>query len=81
MESGLPVDRCRPLVQLACRLRALKGQDLEEEASTRLIAHCARLIAAGVKLELAVRTALIEPLSDDADVKQGLAHVAEAVLG
>jgi hypothetical protein len=34
-----------------------------------------------VKLELAVRTALIEPLSDDADVKQGLAHIAEAVLG
>jgi nitric oxide reductase NorQ protein len=81
VESGLPVDRCRPLVQLASRLRALKGQDLEEEASTRLVAHCARLIAAGVKLELAVRTALIEPLSDDADVKQGLVHVAEAVLG
>jgi nitric oxide reductase NorQ protein len=81
VESGLPLDRCRPLVQLAARLRALKGQDLEEAASTRLVTHCARLIAAGVKLDLAVRTALIEPLSDDAEVKQGLIHVADAVLG
>jgi nitric oxide reductase NorQ protein len=69
------------LIQLATRLRALKGQDLEEAASTRLVVHCARLIASGVKLELAVRTALIEPLSDDPEVKEGLMHVAEAVLG
>jgi nitric oxide reductase NorQ protein len=81
VESGLPAERCRPLIQLATRLRALKGQDLEEAASTRLVVHCARLIASGVKLELAVRTALIEPLSDDPEVKEGLMHVAEAVLG
>jgi nitric oxide reductase NorQ protein len=80
-ESGLPVDRVRPLVQLAGRLRALKGQDLEEGVSTRLLVYCASLIAAGTRHDLAVRTALIEPLTDDADVKEGLMHVVEAVLG
>lgn len=80
-ESGLSIDKVRPLVQLAGRLRALKGQDLEEGVSTRLIVYCASLIAAGVKHETAVRTAMIEPLTDDHDVKQGLMHVVEAVLG
>ena len=80
-ESGLKFERCRPLVQLARSLRALKGQDLEEGVSTRLIVYCASLIAAGMKPDLAVATALIEPLSDDADVKRGLADVVQAVLG
>lgn len=80
-ESGLRVEKVRPLVQLAARLRALKGQDLEEGVSTRLLVYCASLIAAGMKHDVAVRTALIEPLTDDADVKLGLMHVVDAVLG
>ena len=80
-ESGLALERVKPLVQLAGRLRALKGQDLEEGVSTRLLVYCASLICAGTSHEIAVRSALIEPLSDDADVKQGLMHVVEAVLG
>lgn len=80
-ESGLSVARVKPLVQLAGRLRALKGQDIEEGVSTRLLVYCASLIASGVKHETAVRTAMIEPLSDDADVKDGLMHVVDAVLG
>lgn len=80
-ESGLAADRVRPLVQLAGRLRSLKGQDLEEGVSTRLLVYCASLIASGVKHETAVRAALIEPLTDDPDVKDGLMHVVDAVLG
>ena len=80
-ESGLKLERCRPLVQLAGRFRALKGQDLEEGVSTRLLIYCASLMAQGMKPDLAVRTALIEPMSDDSDVKAGLADLAVAVLG
>jgi len=80
-ESGLAVARVKPLIQLATRLRALKGQDLEEGVSTRLVVYCASLIAAGMSHEQAVHTAMIEPLSDDADVKAGLVQVAAAVLG
>ncbi len=80
-ESGLKLDRCRPLVQLAGRIRALKGQDLEEGVSTRLLVYCASLMAKGMKPELAIRTALIEPMSDDPDVKAGLDDLTVAVLG
>ena len=80
-ESGLAVARVKPLIQLATRLRALKGQDLEEGVSTRLVVYCASLIAAGMSHEQAVHAAMIEPLSDDADVKAGLVQVAAAVLG
>jgi nitric oxide reductase NorQ protein len=81
VESRLAVERVKPLVQLAGRLRSLKGQDLEEGVSTRLLVYCASLIAVGVKHDVAIRAALIEPLSDDADVKAGLMHIVEAVLG
>ncbi len=80
-ESGLPRARVEPLVRLAHRLRALKGQDIEEGVSTRLLVYCASLIASGVKHEDAVRTAMIEPLTDDAEIKDGLMHVVAAVLG
>ena len=80
-ESGLKLERVKPLVLLAGQLRALKGQDLEEGVSTRLLVYCASLIAAGMRTDLAVRAALIEPLSDDADIKAGLMQVVEAVLG
>ena len=80
-ESGLKLERCHPLVQLAGRIRALKGQDLEEGVSTRLLVYCASLMAQGMKPELAIRCALIEPMSDDPDVKAGLADLTVAVLG
>ena len=66
-ESGLAPDRVRPLVELAGRLRALKGHDLEEGVSTRLIVYCATLVAAGVSVTEAVLAGMIEPLTDDAD--------------
>ena len=80
-ESGLPRDRCVPLVRLAHALRDLKGQDLEEGVSTRLLVYCATLIAAGMKPERAIRAAMIEPLTDEPDVRQALLRVAEITLG
>lgn len=80
-ESELPPDRVRPLVQLAGRFRALKGHDLEEGVSTRLIVYCATLVATGVSVADAVLAGMIEPLTDDVDVKAALVEVARAVIG
>ena len=80
-ESGLSKDKTAPLIRLAGKLRALKGQDLEEGVSTRLLVYCATLIANGMPIERAVTAALIEPLSDDADVKHGLMDLVAAVYG
>jgi nitric oxide reductase NorQ protein len=80
-ESGLSKERVAPLVRLAGKLRALKGQDLEEGVSTRLLVYCASLVHGGMPIERAIRAALIEPLSDDPDVKQGLNDLVTAVYG
>lgn len=80
-ESGLDKVKVAPLVRLAGKLRTLKGQDLEEGVSTRLLVYCATLIQTGMPIERAVQTALIEPLSDDADIKQGLLDLVAAVYG
>ncbi|MCF1494489.1 AAA domain-containing protein [Agrobacterium vitis] len=79
-ESGLAEHKVEPLVALATRLRALKGHDLEEGVSTRLIIYCATLIDAGMPVRDAVLASMIEPLTDDADVKAALIEVTGAVL-
>jgi nitric oxide reductase NorQ protein len=80
-ESGLAEDRVQPLVRLANKLRAMKGQDLEEGVSTRLVVYCAQLIHGGMPIDRAIRAAMIEPLTDDPDVKAGLRDLVTAVFG
>ncbi|MBK1625037.1 CbbQ/NirQ/NorQ/GpvN family protein [Afifella marina] len=80
-ESGLPRDRCVPLVRVANALRELTGQDIEEGASTRLVIHCASLIASGIKPEIAIEAALLQPLTDDPEVMRALVRIAEIALG
>ena len=80
-ESGLDQEHVRPLVNLAARIRGLKGMDLEEAASTRLLVYAASLMRAGIDAPTAVEHALIEPLSDDADVKAGLRELVRASFG
>lgn len=79
-ESGLAEGLVVPLVELARRLRALKGHDLEEGVSTRLLVYCASLIDAGLPPKDAVRSAMIEPLTDEADVRAALLELAGAII-
>ncbi len=79
-ESGLAAQKVAPLVALAHRLRGLKGHDLEEGVSTRLLVYCATLIEAGMPQREAARAAMIEPLTDEPDVKAALIEVADAML-
>ena len=81
VESGLDVERCKALVRLAGRIRSLAGQDLEEGVSTRLLVYCASLVRDGVSIERAIKAALVEPITDDADVKKGLEDLVVAVMG
>ena len=68
-------------MRLAGKLRALKGQDLEEGVSTRLVVYAASLIADGMAMDAPIRIAMIEPLTDDEDVRRGLLDLVTAVLG
>jgi nitric oxide reductase NorQ protein len=80
LESGLAEGKVAPLVDLAHRLRRLKGQDLEEGVSTRLLIYCATLIDAGLPLSEAVLAAIIEPMTDEPDVKAALQEIADSTL-
>jgi nitric oxide reductase NorQ protein len=68
-------------VRIAGNIRKLSGIDLEEAASTRLLVYCATLLMAGVDFDNAVAAAIIEPLSDDADIKAGLREAIAIIRG
>lgn len=80
-ESGLSREYCSALVNLATQLRLLKEVDLEESVSTRLLVYCATLMAAGLDPLQAAQAALIEPLSDEPEVQQGLFELIRATFG
>lgn len=80
-ESGLNKEKCAVLVGLAHRFRDMKGQDLEEGVSTRLLIYCAVLIADGMSIDHAIQTALIEPLTDEPEVKEALLEAVTIMLG
>ncbi len=77
-ESGLARERCISLINLATRLRTLKGVDLEEVVSTRLLVYCAILMEEGLDPSQAAQITLVEPLCDEADVKEGLMELIHA---
>ena len=80
-ESGLDVERVRPLVRLGGHIRNLSGMDLEEGVSTRLLIYAATLMATGMGLEQALQAAVIEPLSDDPDVQTALRDLVTTIYG
>lgn len=80
-ETGLDAVTAERLVRLGGNLRALKDQDLEEAASTRLLIYTARLIRDGFDAVEACRAGLVEPLSDDPATVEALMEVVDASLG
>ena len=79
-ESGLDAERARRLVDLGRALRELGGYDLEEVASTRLVVNAAKLMSDGLDALPACRVALVEALSDDPVIREGLIETVRARL-
>ncbi|MCB1791259.1 MAG: CbbQ/NirQ/NorQ/GpvN family protein [Gammaproteobacteria bacterium] len=67
-ESGIDAELAARLVKFAHMTRNLKGQGLDEGASTRLLVHAAKLIGAGVDPVVACRASIAQALSDDRDM-------------
>jgi len=68
VESGLDAALSAKLVKYAGMTRNLKGNGLEEGASTRLLVHAAKLMVAGIDPRAACRGAISETLTDDPDM-------------
>ena len=71
-EAGVPADVAGKLVQVAQRSRNLKGHGLDEGMSTRLLIYAGQLIAKGIPPLSACQMALVEPLTDDLDMRDTL---------
>lgn len=67
-ETGLDGELPGKLVKFASMTRNLKGSGLEEGASTRLLVHAGKLIAAGIDPRDACRSAVAEALTDDPEM-------------
>lgn len=65
-------DLAEQLVRLAIRTRRLRGEGLDEGASTRMLVHAALLVGAGLSAHDAAMQAIAEPLSDDPDMGAAL---------
>ena len=77
-ESGLDLARASAITAFGVRTRRLQGAGLDEGASTRMLVHAARLAVQGLSLPAACRLAMVDALSDDADVREALCSALDA---
>jgi nitric oxide reductase NorQ protein len=79
-ESGVDSAMSKTLVEIGTRMRRLKGHGLDEGASTRMLVYAGALIAGGIAPEAACRMALVQPISDDADMLEALSGIVQSCL-
>ena len=79
-EGGVERNRAVALVTLTNRLRQLGDRGLAEVPSTRLIVATARLLASGIPMRTACRTALLGPLTDDPDLLAAMHDLVTATM-
>ena len=77
-EAGVEQGVAHTLVEIARRSRNLRGQGLNEGASTRMLISAGLLINAGVPLGEACEIALIVPITDDPDMRDALGNAVAA---
>lgn len=79
-EANIERDLAAKLVQIAQVARKLKGHGLDEGISTRLLVYAATLIKQGIPHKEACELALINPITDDADIRQTLTHSVDMIF-
>jgi nitric oxide reductase NorQ protein len=79
-EGGVDRSVAVALVTLTNRLRELGDRGLAEVPSTRLIVSTARLLASGIPMRSACGTALLGPLTDDADLLAAMHDIVTATM-
>ena len=79
-ESGVDAQTAARLVRLAHMTRNLKGNGLDEGASTRLLVHAGKLIAQGVAPRTACQGAIALALTDEREMLAALNELVGAVF-
>lgn len=79
-ESGIDLAMAKRLVAFAGKVRNLQEFGLSATASTRLLAHAGRLMHTGMPPRTACHVVVIEPLTDDDDIRSALQDTANLIL-
>ena len=68
------------LVKFAHMTRNLKGNGLDEGASTRLLVHCAKLIVSGVNPNTACRCSISEAITADPEMLKAVNELSSSLF-
>ena len=79
-ESGLDATIAGRLVKFAGMTRNLKGNGLEEGASTRLLVHAAKLMVSDIDPRVACRGAISETLTDDPEMLKAINELSASLF-
>jgi nitric oxide reductase NorQ protein len=79
-ETGLDAATTGSLIRLAQMTRNLKGNGLDEGASTRLLVHAGKLIARGIPARTACHGAIAQTLSDDPEILRAIDELAASLF-
>ncbi|MHB8348137.1 MAG: AAA family ATPase [Acidiferrobacterales bacterium] len=79
-ESGIGREIAGKLVKFAGMTRNLKGNGLDEGASTRLLVHAAKLMVTGIEPRRACRGAIAESLTDDAEMLAAINELSASLF-
>lgn len=79
-ESGVEKEIAKQIVSIGEKIRNLKELGLTETASTRLLIDAAKLIRSGLPKRLAVKVAIIEPLTDESEISEALTDLCNLMI-
>lgn len=79
-ETNIDKETARKLIAIGNKIRGLKEIGLTETVSTRLLVNAALLIVSGLPKRLSVKTAIIEPLTDDTETINALCDLSNLIM-
>ena len=79
-ETQIEASIAKKLVGIATKIRNLTELGLTETVSTRLLVDAAKLIHTGLGKRLAVRVAIVEPLTDDIEITEALSDLCDLMI-
>lgn len=79
-ETGVNDDIAHRLARIGAKTRNLRDRGFEDGVSTRLLVYAAELIVHGIEPRRACEAALVQAISDDVDMQQAVADIADVIF-
>ncbi len=79
-ESGVSAKDANDLRKVAEKFRTMKNSGLDEGASTRLLIYAGVLIKNGIEPRRACTSALIDPITDDVQIRKTLEEIVSSII-